>query len=176
MPKTIKDKDTNSKLPMLVEGLVVSAISMGFSNTEAINYVEKIAGRKLRNNTVNRIKHDKEAEIKKLQQEFVGKEVAELTEKINIVLSAINEDKADKAKVHQLASAFGTLWDKRQIAMGQATHNVKHAGVIINKDLSEMDEEELENLLAQKATATTVESNKVDERKKNDIKRIKGKL
>ena len=86
---------------------------------------------------IDKVWADKEGEILKLKT------------KCDMILEGLNQEKVNKARLTELSTAYGTLFDKRRLIEGQSTQNISiHT---IYKNLMEKRQvvlSELDNLKA----------------------------
>jgi hypothetical protein len=51
-------------------------------------------------------------------------DVRELEAKMDMILEGINQGKVDRARLTELSTAYGTLFDKTRLLTGQSTENI----------------------------------------------------
>ena len=52
------------------------------------------------------------------------KEILQLKDKMDMLLDGVSEEKREKARLMEVTTAYGILFDKRQLLMGKPTANI----------------------------------------------------
>ena len=52
------------------------------------------------------------------------KEIMQLKGKLDMLMDGVNQEKTEKARLMEVTTAYGILFDKRQLLMGKPTENV----------------------------------------------------
>jgi hypothetical protein len=70
-------------------------------------------------------------------------EIEFLKDKCKLILCALDKDKVDRARLTELSTAYGTLFDKIRLLSDRSTHNVSIHSVVedINRQVEILSEE-----------------------------------
>ena len=79
-------------------------------------------------------------------------EILQLKDKLDMLMNSIGQEKVDKARLMEVTTAYGILFDKRQLLMGKPTENVFSLTAILEQNEASRRSSRSDNAQGQEAT------------------------